>query len=334
MTKLCGQLGIDESDARSVGSEMETDSSDDDYVDELPQALPSNRTRPRNSVSAEAYGSWNRKEDFQAWIIPKSDATKNKIRDLLSQAFMFSAVSDEDLEVVIDAMEEVKYAGGDTVIKQGDDGDTLFLVEEGAYKCARVMAKGQEPTYLKTYHPGEAFGELALLYNAPRAATIYTETGGLLYSLDRNTFNHIVKDAARKKRERYETFLSKVKILQSMEAYERTSLSDAFVDHKFSKGDYVIKEGEDGHCLFFLVWGTAVATKVLEAGKRPQELMTYKQGDYFGERALIKNEPRAANVIATSDLECVSIDRHSFRRLLGPIEDILKRNMEIYNWYV
>ena len=85
---------------------------------------------------------------------------------------MFSAVSDEDLEVVIDAMEEVKYAGGDTVIKQGDDGDTLFLVEEGAYKCARVMAKGQEPTYLKTYHPGEAFGELALLYNAPRAASI------------------------------------------------------------------------------------------------------------------------------------------------------------------
>ena len=144
------------------------------------------------------------------------------------EAFMFSAVSYDDLGVVIDAMEEVKFGGGDVVIKEGDDGDTLYLVEDGTYKCTKVFKKGSAPTYLKTYEPGDVFGELALLYNAPRAATITCESGGLLCSLDRNTFNHIVKDAARKKRERYEEFLSRVKILQSMEPYERISLSDAF----------------------------------------------------------------------------------------------------------
>jgi len=46
---------------------------------------------------------------------------------------------------------------------------------------------------------------------------------------------------------------------------------------------------------------------------------------------LINNAPRAANVIAKTTLEVVTIDRHSFKRLLGPIEEILKRNMEIYN---
>ena len=101
-------------------------------------------------------------------------------------------------------------------------------MEDGTYKCTKVFKKGDAPTYLKTYEPGDVFGELALLYNAPRAATITCESGGLLCSLDRNTFNHIVKDAARKKRERYEEFLSRVKILQSMEPYERISLSDAF----------------------------------------------------------------------------------------------------------
>ena len=61
--------------------------------------------------------------------------------------------------------------------------------------------------------------------------------------------------------------------------------------------------------------------------------MDYKAGDFFGERALLKSEPRAANVVATSDCIMVSMDRHSVKRLLGPLEDLLKRNFEIYEKY-
>jgi len=55
---------------------------------------------------------------------------------------------------------------------------------------------------------------LALLYNCPRAATIRGKTDSILFSLDRETFNHIVKDAAAKKREYYENFLAKVELLK------------------------------------------------------------------------------------------------------------------------
>lgn len=68
---------------------------------------------------------------------------------------------------------------------------------------------------------------MALLYNAPRAATITSLTDCVLISLDRATFNHIVKDAAMKKRERYEEFLKNVKILSGMDSYERSKLADA-----------------------------------------------------------------------------------------------------------
>ena len=83
---------------------------------------------------------------------------------------------------------------------------------------------------LKTYQPGEAFGELALLYNAPRAATITSNEDCILWKLDRDTFNHIVKDASVRKRDKYETFLAQVPIFETMEPYERSKLADAFTE--------------------------------------------------------------------------------------------------------
>jgi len=62
---------------------------------------------------------------------------------------------------------------------------------------------------------------LALLYNAPRAATISANQACVLWRLDRETFNNIVKDAASRKREKYELFLSIVPIFSTMEPYER-----------------------------------------------------------------------------------------------------------------
>ena len=65
-------------------------------------------------------------------------------------------------------------------------------------------------------------------------------------------------------------------------------------------------------------------------GKQPEKVKSYNRGDYFGELALIKGEPRAANIVAETPLKLVSLDRSSFTRLLGPIEDILKRNSDKY----
>lgn len=316
------------------GSELDSEPDDDeDEVDDLPQPTKKKAEKQRTSVSAEAFGIYHKKADFKPIVIDKSDEVKEKIKKRLNDSFMFSYLSEGDKNIVLDAMKEENFGEGDVVIKEGDDGDVLYVVESGLYNCSKVFPGQTKPTNLTKYEQGAAFGELALLYNAPRAATITCIEEGTLYSLDRNTFNHIVKDAAAKRRERYEDFLAQVQILSSMEPYERSKLADAFKEDTFAPGEYVIKEGDAGNVFYFISEGEAVATKTLEAGKPPVEVMFYKKGDYFGERALIKNEPRAANVIAKTDITVVSLDRHSFKRLLGPIEEILKRNMEVYSKY-
>lgn len=111
-----------------------------------------------------------------------------------------------------------------------------------------------------------------------------------------------MKEAAAKKREKYEEFLKKVKILSNMDEYERSKLADALKEEWYNEGDFVIKEGDDGNVFYLIMSGEAVATKTMELGKPPMQVFKYSTGDYFGERALIKNEPRAANIIATTQL--------------------------------
>ena len=290
----------------------------------------------RGGVSAEAYGKFNKKEDFVARVIPKTDKQIERIKTSVIHSFLFSNLDTKDLEIVIGAMDEKRFKSGEDVITQGDSGDCLYFVESGNLECYKQFSKGTEPVLVKKYQPGDSFGELALLYNAPRAATIRAVSDEVItWVLDRETFNNIVKDAAQKKREKYENFLKKVEILSTIDSYEIMQISDAIKSSTFKKDEYIIKEGEVGDVFYILEEGECVATKTLEHGKPPVPIKDYTVGDYFGERALIKGEPRYANIIVKSETaKVISLDRTSFKRLLGPIEELLKRNIEKYKKFL
>lgn len=96
---------------------------------------------------------------------------------------MFMSLEEKDLQVVIDAMDQKKAAGGEFVIKEGEPGEVLYILESGTMQCSKVI-DGEEKV-LKQYKAGDVFGELALLYNAPRAATIKAEEESMLWVLDR-----------------------------------------------------------------------------------------------------------------------------------------------------
>lgn len=306
--------------------EESEEDNDDDELDEMPESFkkPDGQMKVgRASVSAEAFGAWNKPKPFEPVIVPKSDVQKERLKETLLKSFMFSQLDTNDMDIVVGAMKEVQCEAGVRLITQGEDGDFLFVIEDGTLECKiKVQSTGEEKV-VKTVEPGDAFGELALLYNCPRAANVDSTSKCVLWQLDRATFNHIVRDAAVKRRERYEAFLQSVPLLNQMDAYERSQISDALKTEKYDKDTYILNQGEPGNTFYILEEGNAIATKSVDGGDA-EMVMEYKPGDFFGERALLTDEPRAANVIASTPLRVLTLDRRSFKKMLGPLEEQIR----------
>jgi cAMP-dependent protein kinase regulator len=151
---------------------------------------------PRIAVSAESYGDYNKNiESVESLpFFLKSEEQINSIKSRILSSFLFNSLESDKLEVLINAMQSQEFTKGEFVIKQGDVGTALFIVETGELMCYKSIK--EEHKLIRHYHSGEVFGELALLYNTPRAADVVAGENVILWKLDRGTFNFIVKKAA------------------------------------------------------------------------------------------------------------------------------------------
>lgn len=135
------------------GSEEETDEDDDDdYVDVLPEDLAKKKAKgPRTSVSAEAFGAFNKKEDFKPKTIEKSAEVKAAILDKIESSFMFSGLDEKEKQIVVNAMAEKNTQPSEVVIREGDEGDSLYVVGSGTLSCTKVFKGQTQPTHLRKY---------------------------------------------------------------------------------------------------------------------------------------------------------------------------------------
>lgn len=311
------------SDNSSESSSDKDDSNDEFDFDilKLRNKLISKKTR--SSVSAEVYGIFNPEKIIST--IPRNNNIKNKeeIKEILKQNFLLSSLSEKDFEFVINAMEIVNYKQNETVIKEGDEGNNFYVVQSGILECYK------NSKIVKVYEKNDSFGELALLYYTPRQATIIAKTDSVLLSLDRVNFTQIVKDNAIKRKEMCKKFLKSVPILSQFSPYEINQILEAVRVKKYKKDEYIIRQNEKGNYFYILESGE------VEAIKDGVIVKQYSKGGYFGELALLKGDEskkRAADIIVLSDECCVlELDKKSFKRLLGPIEDILQKNTNSYN---
>ena len=128
----------------------------------------------------------------------------------------------------------------DVIIQQGDEGDNFYVLDQG--ECDIYVSKArQAPVHVGTASPGDSFGELALMYYCPRAATVKAKTSAVLWAVDRFTFRKILMETTLHKRQRYESFLKKVDLLRTLNDYELMTLSDALSVINVPDGEAVVR---------------------------------------------------------------------------------------------
>lgn len=263
---------------------------------------------------------------------PKPRAVQELLEGALKTNILFAHLEEEERKEVFDAMNEVEFKEGDIIIRQGDEGDNFYVVKEG--ECEIWVSKDGAPAErVMNVGPSGSFGELALIYGTQRAATVKATTNVKLWAIDRITYRRILMTTTMRKRKLYESFLEKVPILAPLQKYERLTVADALEPETFNDGDVIIRQGEPGDAFYIIVDGEVRVT-TQEQGQEEKEVARLYSSSYFGEIALLTDRPRAATVRAVGTCKCVKMDRDRFNRVMGPCEDILRRNMDLYNLYM
>merc|ERR1712110_494429 len=267
-------------------------------------------------------------ENEPAIINPKTDEQRTRLNTACNKVLLFNRLETEQFNTVLDAMFEFPAEPGQKIIAEGDDGDNFYVIENGVYDVYKQI--NDEEVKVASYDNKGSFGELALMYNAPRAATVTSVDGGTLWALDRQTYIRIIVRANAKKRRTYEQFIETVHLLKTLEEFERQKIADAMEPQKFTDGNTIIKQGDTKTDYFYMLMEGEVRFTVEDESGEEKEIKRSGPGSYFGELALITDKPRAATAYAVGNTKCGVLDIQAFERLLGPCKELLERNIDLY----
>jgi len=260
-------------------------------------------------------------EDFVIPNFPKSDTSVKFIDDSLADNFIFASLTKEERRLLINAMKADTVPAGTVIIQQGEVGDYFYVVEDGNISFA------VDGNHVGACARGASFGELALLYNCPRAATCMANTDCKLWKVDQRTFRYMLANNNKSQQKEISDLLRKVQFLVDLDEELLLKIADALTTVSFQTGDRIINKGDVGEVFYILKEGRV---KVHDIGFGDSQYVdqVLGPGDFFGERALLTGDPRLANITAEVASVTLCLSRETFEKILGPLQDLIDHAMK------
>ncbi|XP_029194422.1 cGMP-dependent protein kinase 1-like isoform X7 [Acropora muricata] len=282
---------------------------------------PAVATRTRNrgqGISAEPQGYKNL-ADASKPLQRHSKSTKSKelIKDAILDNDFLKKLEASQIREVVECMCEKKWKKDEFVIKEGDQGSDLYVLEEGKVKVLK------EGAILGQMGPGRVFGELAILYKCPRTASVKAESDVKIWAIDRQTFQTIMMKTGIMRQKEHIDFLKSVPLLKILREDILSKVADCIEEAFYDEGEYIIRQGARGDTFFIIKKGAVNVTQRPSVHAEPVFVRTLGKGDFFGEKALKGEDLRTANCIAASGgVHCLVLDREAFEAYIGSLEDM------------
>ncbi|GJQ76836.1 hypothetical protein Trydic_g15043 [Trypoxylus dichotomus] len=277
----------------------------------------------KQGVSAESSDLSGQFNDIRIVKHEKDFRSKQLIKDAILDNDFLKHLNSSQVRELVDSMYPKEFPAGTYVIREGDAGAHLFVSAEGDFEVRK------DDNVLGNMGPGKAFGELAILYNCTRTASIRVVTDSRVWVLDRKIFQQIMVRTGMQRLQDNVNFLRSVPLLQNLRDEVLSKIADVLEVEMYPAGTYIIRQGATGDTFFIICSGKVKITQRIPGIPEEQEIRTLERGDYFGEQALLKEDFRTASVIALHPgVECLTLDRDSFIQLIGDLSEIKEKKYE------
>ncbi|XP_053983124.1 cGMP-dependent protein kinase, isozyme 2 forms cD4/T1/T3A/T3B isoform X1 [Hylaeus volcanicus] len=295
----------------------------DKFLSVLPFKSPLTPTKPRpRKQRAQGISAEPPLQEFASLtVVDKSDRSRDLIKAAILDNDFMKNLELTQIREIVDCMYPVSFSAGSTIIREGDVGSIVYVMEEGKVEVSR------DGKYMSTLAPGKVLGELAILYNCKRTATITAATDCQLWAIDRQCFQTIMMRTGLSRQAEYTDFLKSVPIFKNLPEETLIKISDVLEETFYNNGDYIIRQGARGDTFFIISRGQVRVTIKQPDSPEDKYIRTLGKGDFFGEKALQGDDLRTANIIA-DDLEgvsCLVIDRETFNQLISSLDEIRTR---------
>jgi CRP-like cAMP-binding protein len=228
---------------------------------------------------------------------------------------LFSSLGPDDLRHLIELVVLREHEVGETIMRQGEAGGSLFVIVSGRVE---VTLEGPTPRTLATLGEGAFFGELGLITNFPRSATVIAHAPTQLLEISRQLVLDIVarspdvlKTLLRFFRDRLlDRLLGESPLFASLPPDEARRLADRFLFLELEPGMRVVSAGERSAGLFLLLCG------VVDVERDGAALATLRPGDVFGEMSLLERKPATASIITRGKCWALELPRGDFQEIM------------------
>lgn len=262
--------------------------------------------------------------------------TSNNLILFLASTELLSGLDKSILHDLKKEIKLVRIRSGKTLIRQGAVGDCLYIVINGRLRASIKHESGDEEVLGEVGH-GQSVGEMAILNEEPRSATVRAIYDTELVKLSKEGFNRLVEKYPQAMKQVTQTIMTRfqssesrrfrpaatelISFLASTELFgtlDRSILRDLEADLEWvnlSSGEILIHQGDVGDCLYVVVNGRLRVVTERQSGDK-EVIGEVGRGECVGEMAILTGEDRSATVFAIRDTELVKFSKVQFDQFM------------------